>query len=208
MPSFVTERGFLERLPLLPIMAKDDQCDVFALDQTKEFSRAGAQLLLILIAWPGSTIRGKEALLDNGINRQEDRTSLRQADQNGLMSRGMPTGFQQRQAGQELSVSLNQPIAQSRLIPVGTCGSKARMSTPRQFIVFALDNEFRFRKGIVIARVVHIEMGTDEQSDVVSMQTQISEMLQHIFFILGWWRSWWWHVVCRKSTIDEDVFSI
>jgi hypothetical protein len=55
------------------------------------------------------------------------------------------------------------------------------MSTPRQFIVFALDNEFRFRKGIVIARVVHVEMGTDEHSDVVRMQTQLSELLQHIF---------------------------
>jgi hypothetical protein len=172
-------------------MAKDDQCDVLALDQTKEFSRAGAQLLLILIAWPGPTIRGKEALLDNGINRQEDRTSLRQADQNGLMSRGMPTGFQQRQAGQELSISLNQSIAQGRLIPMGACGSKAGMSTPGQFIVLALDNEFRFRKGIVISHVVHIEMGTDEQRDVVRMQTQISEMLQHIFFMLGWWHPWW-----------------
>src|SRR6266566_1694986 len=82
------------------------------------------------------------------------------------------------------------------------------MSTPRQFIVFALDNEFRFRKDIVISRVVHIEMGTDEQSDVVRMQIQLSEILQHIFFILGWWRSWWWCVVRRESTIDEDVLSI
>ncbi len=107
---------------------------------------------------PGPTIRGKEALQDNGINRQEDRIGLRQADQNGLMSRGMPTGFQQRQAGQELGVSLNQPIAQGRLIPVRTNGSKACISTPRQFIVFALDNEFRFRKGIVVSGVVHVEM--------------------------------------------------
>jgi hypothetical protein len=30
-------------------MAKDDQCHVLALDQIKEFSRAGAQLLLIII---------------------------------------------------------------------------------------------------------------------------------------------------------------
>jgi hypothetical protein len=204
MPSFVTDRCFLERLPLLTIMAKDDQCDVLALDQIKEFSRAGAQLLLILIVWPSPTIRGKEALQDNGINRQEDRTGLWQPDQNGLMS----TGFQQRQAGQELNVSLNQPIAQGRLIPVRACGSKACMSTPRQFIVLALDNEFRLRKGIVIARVVHIEMGTDEQRDVVRMQAQISQMLQHIFFMLGWWCSWWWRVVRRESTIDEDVLFI
>jgi hypothetical protein len=33
-------------------------------------------------------------------------------------------------------------------------------------------------------------------------------MVQHIFFMLGWWRSWWRYVVCRKSTIDQNVFSI
>jgi hypothetical protein len=59
---FVIERCFLERLPLLTIMAKDDQCDMLTLDQIQEFSRAGAQLLFIVIRWPGPTIRGKEAL--------------------------------------------------------------------------------------------------------------------------------------------------
>ena len=55
------------------------------------------------------------------------------------------------------------------------------MATVRQFIVCALDPEFRLRKGLVRARVVHIEMATDENRDVVRMQTQISKMLQHIF---------------------------
>jgi hypothetical protein len=74
---FVTEWCFLERLPLLTIMTKDDQCSMLALDQIQEFSCAGAQLLFIVIRWPGSTIRGKEALQDNGINRQENRAGLR-----------------------------------------------------------------------------------------------------------------------------------
>jgi hypothetical protein len=202
MPSlFVKGWRFLERLPLLTIMAKDDQLHLLTLDQIKEFSRAGAQLLLVVIQRPSPTIRGKKALLDDCIDHQQNLPGLWQAYQNRLMSRGMPTGFKQRQAGQELGVPLNQPVAQCWLIPVHVCGGKARMSAPRQFIVFALDDEFRLCKGIVISGVVHVEMGTDEEIEV-------GEMLQHIFFIFVWWRSWWWRVVRRESTIDENVLPI
>jgi len=62
--SFVIEKCFLERLPLLTIMAKDDQCNVLALDQIKEFQRAGAQLLFIIIVRPSPAIWCKEALLE------------------------------------------------------------------------------------------------------------------------------------------------
>ena len=40
--SFIIERCFLEHLPLLPIVAKDDHGNVFACDQIQEFARAGA----------------------------------------------------------------------------------------------------------------------------------------------------------------------
>src|SRR5258708_7783552 len=124
------------------------------------------------------------------------------------MSRCMPTGLKQCQAGQQLGVAINELVAQCRKIPVSACGGKAWMPAARQFIVFALDDEFRLRKGIVIARMVHVEMGTDEEIDVVRMQTKTGEVLKHIFFILGWWRSWWWRVVRREPTIDEDVLAI
>src|SRR6266571_2637631 len=206
--SLVIVRRFLERLPLLAIMAKDDQRHVFALDQVQEFARTGAQLLFVVVAGPGPAIWGKKALQDDGINRQQHWAGLRQAQQDRLMSRGMPTGLKQREAGQQLGVAINEPVAQCRMIPVNACGSKAWVPAARQFIVFALDDEFRLRKGIVIARMVHVEMGTDEEIDVVRVQAKTGEVLKHIFSILGWWRSWWWRVVRRKSTIDEDVLAI
>ncbi len=59
--SLVISWRFLERLPLLTIMAKDNQGHLFTLDQVQELARAGAQLLLIVIARPGLSIRGKVA---------------------------------------------------------------------------------------------------------------------------------------------------
>src|SRR5438876_10812695 len=82
------------------------------------------------------------------------------------------------------------------------------MSAARQFIVFTLDDEFRHRKSIVISRMIHVEMGTDEEINFVRTQTKIGEMLKHIFFVFGWRRSWRWCVVRRESTIDEYVLPI
>src|SRR5260370_30682973 len=74
--SLVIGRRFLERLPLLAIMAKDDQRHMLALDQLQEFSRAGTQLLLVIIGRPGPAIRGKQALQDDGLNRQQNLPGL------------------------------------------------------------------------------------------------------------------------------------
>ena len=75
--SLVKRWCFLERLPLLTIMTKDDQRHVFALDQIQEFPRAGAQLLLVVIHWPGLTIRGESALYHDCIDRQQNLSGLR-----------------------------------------------------------------------------------------------------------------------------------
>src|SRR5579884_1407606 len=124
------------------------------------------------------------------------------------MSGRMSTGLKQGQAGQEFGISLNEPIAQGRMIPVRTGGSKAGVSASRQFIVLALNDEFSLRKGIVVARVVHIEMGTDEHIDVVRSQAKIGEMLDHIFLLLGWWHSRRQLDIRRKSAVNEDVLAI
>ena len=203
--SLVIGRRFLERLPLLAIMAKDDQRHMLALDQIQEFSRACTQLLLVVIGRPGPAIRGKQALQDDGINRQQNLPGLWQVHQDRLMPRCMPTGLDQPESRQQFGVSLNQPVAQGRLIPVSACGSIAYMTTARQRIVVMLDDKLRPGKDIVVSCMVHVEMGADQQIDVVRMQTKIGEMLQHIFSMLGWWRSWRWRVVRRKPAIDENV---
>src|SRR5689334_12401979 len=94
------------------------------------------------------------------------------------------------------------------MIPVRVGGSKARMSAPRQFIVFALNDEFGLRKGIMIPGMIHVEMGTDEHIDVVRSQAKIGEMLDHIFLLLSWWHSRRQLDIRRKSAVNEDVLAI
>src|SRR6266567_4173107 len=94
------------------------------------------------------------------------------------------------------------------MIPVRACGCKTWVSAARQFIVFTLDDEFRLRKGIVIARVVHVEMGADQKVDIVRVQPKSGKMLKHIFLVPGRRRSRRWRVTGRESTIDENVLPI
>src|SRR5712692_2284446 len=94
------------------------------------------------------------------------------------------------------------------MIPVSTYGGKARMSAARQFIVFALDDEFRLPKGIVIARMVHVEMGADKDIDIVRAQTQIGELLDHIFFVLCFRRSRRQRCIRGEPAIDQDMLPI
>jgi hypothetical protein len=56
--------------------------------------------------------------------------------------------------------------------------------------------------------MVYVEMGTDEDIDLVRTQAEIGEMLKYIFYILGFWGSWQWCVVHRKPAIDENVLPI
>src|ERR1700694_747590 len=79
--SFVIVWRFLERAPLLAVMAKDDQCHVLTLDYVKEFARAGAQLLLVVVYRCGFTFRRKQALQDNSVDGQQHRAGLREANQ-------------------------------------------------------------------------------------------------------------------------------
>jgi hypothetical protein len=58
--SVVVCWGFLERLPLLAIVIKDDQRHVFALHHIEELLRAGAQLLFVVIIRPSLTIKRKK----------------------------------------------------------------------------------------------------------------------------------------------------
>ena len=117
----------------------------------------------------------------------------------------MPTGLEQRQARQEFGISINQPVTQRRMIPVSAYGCKARMSAARQFIMFALDDEFRLRKGIMISRMIRVEMGTNEDIDIVRTQTQIAELLDHIFSLRRWNRPRRQRCIRGQSAINQDM---
>src|ERR1700704_1966387 len=82
------------------------------------------------------------------------------------------------------------------------------MAAARQFKVFPLDDEFRLRKGIVIACMIHVEMRTDEEVDIVGAETKIREVFKYIFFVLGWRHSCGSGIIRREPAIDENVFPI
>ena len=82
------------------------------------------------------------------------------------------------------------------------------MPAARQFTVLALDDVFCMRKCVVIACMVYVEMGRDEQIDIVRTQTQIGELLEHIFSLLRWRHPLWWLIIRRQSTVDQDVLPI
>src|SRR5205807_2365934 len=127
--SLVIVRRFPQRLPLLTIMAKDDQHHVLALDHIQQFPRAGAQLLLVVIKRPGLTIRSKKAL----------------------------------------------------------------------------HNEFRLSKGSKLSRVIRVEMGTNEDIDIVRTQTQIAELLDHIFSPRRWNRLRRQRCLRGQPAINQDM---
>src|SRR5205814_473094 len=94
------------------------------------------------------------------------------------------------------------------LIPVGSCGGKAWVSAARQFIVFTLDDMFCLRKGVVIACMVHVEMGADQKIDIIRVQPKIGKLLDHIFPLLGWWHPWRWLILRWQPTIDQNILPI
>jgi hypothetical protein len=77
------------------------------------------------------------------------------------------------------------------------------MTTPRQFIVFSLDDQFRPREGIMIAGMIHVEMGTNQDVNIVRAQAQIGQVLNYISRILGGLR-----VIWRQPAINQDMLVI
>lgn len=76
--SLVIVGGFLEGLPLVAVVAEDDECNVLAVHQIQELLRAGAELFLIIVKRPGVTVGCEQALHDNGINGKQHWSRLRQ----------------------------------------------------------------------------------------------------------------------------------
>src|SRR5579885_3533701 len=97
---------------------------------------------------------------------------------------------------------------QRRVIPVSARGSEARMPAARQFIMYALDDKLSLWKGIVIARVIHVEMCADQHIDIARTKAKIGQMLQHIFLLLGWRQARALLCSSREPAINQDMLPI
>src|SRR5258706_3898120 len=97
----------------------------------------------------------------------------------------MTARFDQCDAGEELGVAIEQAVTKGGVIPVRASRGEAWMSAAGDGVVLALDNELRIGKGIVVAGVIDVEMGTDHDVDVIGAQAQRGQMREYVLFVLG-----------------------
>jgi len=168
---------FLQRLPLLAVVAKDHQRHLFALNQLEKLTRTGLQLFFVVVRWPGAALRRKQALHNNCIDGQKNRPGLWQPYYYRLMPGRMPAGFNERETWPQLEIAIDQPVAQGRVVPMRSRRRVARMACARHFVVGTLDDAFRVRKRIVIASMIDIKVCADQEIDLLGPQSQVAEVL-------------------------------
>src|SRR5258707_2325369 len=105
--SGVEVRGTLKRLPLRAVVSEDDNSDFFALDDVEESYGAGAELVLIVVCWPGFAVRSEPGLHHDRVDGQQHRAGLRQIDQDGLVAGCVARRIQQAESGEELGVAVD-----------------------------------------------------------------------------------------------------
>ena len=120
----------------------------------------------------------------------------------------VPAGFNQGESGQKLGISTYQPVAQCRVVKVGSCLGKARVAAPCHSVLLTLGNELGLRKGVVVSGMVDVEVTAYDRVDIFGSQTQIGKMRQHGFFLLWLRRTWWCGVIWGESAVNEDIFPI
>src|SRR5947209_20629043 len=109
-PLAIKIRHCLKRLPLLAIMPEDDQRDLLAFNQIKQFTRAGPEPLLILVHRTGNSLRSEGALQWDCVDSEEHRTGFWQTYQHCLVARYMAAGFNQLQSREQLRISIDQAV--------------------------------------------------------------------------------------------------
>src|SRR5258707_8706072 len=97
---------------------------------------------------------------------------------------------------------------QRRMIPMGTGNGISGVSTTGKFILNARSDEFCLRKRVVVSHMVYVEMGANENIDVVRMQTKRCKLFNNIRFVLGQGCSLRRRIVRRQSSVDQNVLAI
>lgn len=124
-------------------MAEDDEPHLFALDAVEEPAGTGKKIRFVVVLGPGFAVHGEQTLHHDGITREQDTPGLRQAQQNGLVVRSIVAGFEEGETGKKFRVAMDETVAQSGMVPLRARVSKARMAAVGEFVVLALDDEFR-----------------------------------------------------------------
>jgi len=85
--------------PLGAVVAEDGQRDVFVFNDVEELQGASARFFRVVVLGPGLAVRGELALHHHRVDGEQNVAGLRQAHEDGLMSRDVATGFEQRESG-------------------------------------------------------------------------------------------------------------
>ena len=92
-------------------MPKNDQGDVFPLDQIQQFARAGNSPRSIGVRWTTWPISREMSLHSDGINGKKHRAGLREVDEHRLVAGDMSTRLDEFDAGKQLRVAVKQLIS-------------------------------------------------------------------------------------------------
>lgn len=189
-------------------MPEENQRDSFAFDEVQQFSCAGEKHLRIIVLGPGLSVQAELALHHDSVNGEKYGTGTRQVNEHGLVARAVAVRFQQREAGQQFRVAVNETIAKRGMIPVGARGCESRVPAACEMVMFALDDEFGCGERIVISGVVHIKMCGDHRADIRRPKPQSFEVLQDAFIFAARRRTGWPGKIGGQPTVNQDVLTV
>src|SRR5258708_16377471 len=94
------------------------------------------------------------------------------------------------------------------MIRVGGGNGIWGVSTTGQFILNAGRDEFWLRKRVVVSHMIYVEMGANEDINIVRMQTKRCKLFNYIRFVLGRGCSLQRRIVRRQSSIDQNILAV
>jgi hypothetical protein len=80
-------------------------------------------------------------------------------------------GLDKGKAGDDLCVTFDEAIAQLWIVPAFSMALETRVSTTGDFILLTLDDEFGVGEGVMVACMVNVQMGADENVNVAWLET-------------------------------------
>lgn len=137
--------GFFERCPQIFVMPEDSEPYAFAFYQIEKLACAGMCPGRIQI---NTIIRqarfgGEVDFHSNGVDGEQDRPGVWEADEDCLVAGNVATGFNELNAGHKFGIAIDEPVAEAGMIPM-LAGQRETwgLTGAGELIVGPLDNEF------------------------------------------------------------------
>ena len=153
------------------VVAEDDEGDAFSLGEVQEFAGAGDGFFGVEVRGASCTVTGEGGLQGNGVDGEEDRSGFVQVQQDRLVTGDVSAGFDEGEAGDDLCITFDEAIVQLWIVPDFSMAFETRVSTTGDFILLTLDDKFGVGEGVMVASMVNVKMGADEDVNVAWLET-------------------------------------